>query len=155
MSIAIRRCCSVSFSCSSLSFLGNLLPQPIRACLYYLAPAQRDSLDDGWQAWIKLFSLYSHCWGKPPSYSGISRGGWWFSPGSYSPASLQWRHLYWRLGHLALCFRNSLLCTFTIWPLSSLHSLGQGTKVKSQPVKCSLSDCSSPVHSQPSALLSQ
>lgn len=73
----------------------------------------------------------------------------------YAPASLQWRHSYGRLGHLAVCFRNSLASTFTTLPQKSSHLLGQGTKVKSQPVRCASSDRSSPIHLQPSSLFSQ
>lgn len=73
----------------------------------------------------------------------------------YSPVSPQWQHAYRRLGHSSSMWCSTSFCrTWTILQ-SSLHSLGQDMRVKSQLAKCLSSEKSSPIQLQPWVVLLQ
>ena len=151
VSMANCKCCWLSSSCSFRSLRRILFGQPIFMYLQetfsYMHTCRCDM--------ILLRGTDASHWalGQGISIMGhISR--WLVVLSWYSPASLQWGHSYRRLGHSScVCFSMSLRRSWCI-SLPSLHSFGQESNVKSQLVRCSFNEHSSPIHSQPLAVLS-
>ena len=149
-SIANCRCCRLSPSCSfgrCRSLRDTFSSQPMLAYLQGTS-----SNIHSWRCsemlHRRMLSLHSRL-GHGTSIMGHS-SRCFVVLSSYSPASLQWGQSYFRLRHAILCFSMSLRRSCS----TCLHRFGQGTSVKSQLVKCSSIERSSPLHLQPLVALS-
>ena len=71
----------------------------------------------------------------------------------YLPVSLQWRHWYWRLGHLFLRWWSRSRCNIRTSFLFSMHSFVQQRRAYPHVVRWSSRDRNSPTQSHPLSLL--
>ena len=71
----------------------------------------------------------------------------------YFPVSLQWRHWYWRFGHLFLRCWFRLRCNICTSSVFSMHLFGQWRRSYPHVVMWSSSDRNSPTQSHPLSLL--